>query len=110
MVLTAWSSWSARAAEASGRPVGSLVHGRVFADDQVGDESCPARLVGSAESGAGVAMEVFVEEDEVAPGRVLLWYAVLTEDRSVPVGVAQEEPDQAIREVGRDLVEVLEPT
>src|SRR5438067_8396067 len=48
---------------------GSLAHP---ADDQVGDEAGPPGLVRGSEAGAGVAVEVLVERDQVVPGRVLL--------------------------------------
>ena len=40
--------------------------------DQLGDEGRPAGLVAGADAGAGVAVEEFVEEDIVAPVRVVL--------------------------------------
>jgi hypothetical protein len=39
---------------------------------QFGDQASPARLVARADALASVSMEVFVEEDEVAPVGIVL--------------------------------------
>src|SRR6266511_460128 len=79
------------------------------ADDQVGDEPGPAGLVGGPEAGAGVAVEVLVEEDQVVPRWVLLQLAVAAEDGAPALLVPQEQRDQAARELVRDLGEVEKP-
>src|SRR4051794_17095336 len=40
--------------------------------DEIGDEARPAGLVIRAESGTVVAVEVFVEQQQIAPVRILL--------------------------------------
>ena len=54
------------------------------ADDQVGDEARPAGLVRGAEAGAGVGVEVLVEQQQVAPGRIVLQQRRVAEDRPPP--------------------------
>ena len=50
-----------------------------------------------ADPGAGVAVEVFVEGDVVAPVRVALEGLLRAEDRPAAGGVAREDGDQALR-------------
>ena len=53
--------------------VQELLRGRVPEDgDQGGDQPGPAGLVARSDAGAIVAVEVFVEQDQVPPVRVLL--------------------------------------
>ena len=82
-------SSSGRAARPCAEP---SLSGAAAADDQVGDEPRPAGLVRGAEAGAGVAVEVLVEQDQVAPGRVV---AGAARSRRRPAGVpsssSQEE-------------------
>src|SRR5438128_1023948 len=72
-------------------------------DDEVGDEPRPAGLVGGAQPGTAVAVEVLVEEDQVVPGRLLLQHPVGAEDGPSPRLVLEEEAGQAIRQGVRDL-------
>ncbi len=55
------------------------------------DEAGPARLVGRAEAGAGVPMEVLVEPYEVAPTRVFLQQTVGAVRRPVPFASFKEQ-------------------
>ena len=66
------------------------------AQDQVGDEPRPAGLVGGAEPGAVVAVEVLVEEDVVLPGRVGLEPLDPAEARPPAVLADEEERDQPV--------------
>ena len=49
--------------------------------DQLGDQAGPPGLVAGAEAGAGVAIEIFVEQDEVAPVRIGLELLAIAVDR-----------------------------
>ena len=55
------------------------------------DEAGPAGLMARAETGAIVAMEVFVELQAIAPVRVLLEFCGPAEDGSTPVLAPQED-------------------
>src|SRR5437773_411577 len=77
--------------------------------DQLRDEPRPSRLVARAEAGAVVAVEVLVEEDEVAPVRVLLELLAAAVDRAAAVAPAQEDVREAARELRGDLPQVQEP-
>ena len=59
------------------------------AADDVGDHAGPARLVGRAEAGAVVAVEVLVEDEVVLPRRVVLQPLDAAEARPPTVGPAQ---------------------
>src|SRR5258708_27269320 len=69
--------------------------------DEVGNDAGPSRLVLSTESFAGVAVEIFVEQDEIAPVRIGLEHAALAVGRALAGIVPEEKADQPPREVGR---------
>src|SRR5437879_6591605 len=73
---------------------------------ELGDEARPARLVARAHAGTVVAVEVFVEENQVAPVGVPLERFRPAEDRPAPVFAAQEDPGEPPRELAGDLPEV----
>ena len=71
--------------------------------DQQGDDAGPTRLVASAEASTVVAVEVFVEQQMIAPMRITLKFFGATENRP-PVGfVAQKDVGQTIGDLARDL-------
>src|SRR5215211_397075 len=74
--------------------------------NQGGDEAGPAGLVRGAEPHAGVAVEVFVEEDEVAPVWVGLKFFVPAVGGAAALCVAREEADEPFGEAARHLVEL----
>src|SRR5687767_7816132 len=78
--------------------------------DQFGDEGGPAGLVARAEAGAGISVEVLIEEEMVAPVGVLLEGRTVGEHRAAAVRVALEDLHQALREEVRDLGECEECT
>ncbi len=103
-------AWEVHADQSSRHPAGKpsrdgssrpRVLGSPAADDQVGDEPRPAGLVRRAEAGAGVAVEVLVERDQVVPGRVALEQLVAAEDRPPPVRALEEDPGQPRRRARR---------
>ena len=68
----------------------------VLADllQELGDERRPPGLVAGAHAGAVVAVEVFVEGQQVAPVRIALELVRAAEYGASPVGIAQEEARQ----------------
>src|SRR5215472_5969190 len=74
--------------------------------DQGTGERCPSRLMGGTEALSGLAVEVFVEEDVVAPRGIALEELGLAIHRTPPLRVEQEEPKQPTFEFVRDLAEV----
>src|SRR5262245_61574816 len=58
------------------------------------DDAGPPGLVARAEAGPVVAVEVLVEQDEVAPVRVFLELAGAAVDRAAALPVAQEDAGQ----------------
>src|SRR5216684_6393747 len=77
--------------------------------EELGDEAGPARLVARADAGAGVAVEVLVEEHEVSPVGVRAPFLDAAVDRSLPARAPQEDPDEPARELLRDLPERRKP-
>ena len=75
------------------------------ATDGVGDHSGPAGLMGSAQPGPVVAVEVLVEHQVVLPGRVVLQPIDATEAWPPAVGADQEDRDQALAQVLGDRTE-----
>src|SRR5207253_1679916 len=65
---------------------------------RLGDQSGPARLVTCPDATAVVAMEIFVEQNEIAPVGVVLELVGLPVDRAATGGVAQEDRVQPARE------------
>ena len=63
--------------------------------EQLGYQAGPAGLVAGAEAGAVVAVEVFVEQDVIAPMRVGLELVGAAEHGTAAVLVAKKEPGQA---------------
>src|SRR5437867_5780653 len=72
---------------------------------EFGDEAGPARLVARADAGAVVAVEVLIEQNQVAPVRVALELLRGAEDRPAAVFAAQEDPREAPRDLGGHLPE-----
>ena len=71
--------------------------------EQRRDEAGPPGLVAGAEPGAVVAVEVLVEQDQVAPVRIVLELRRAAVHRPPPVVVAQERRRQPPRDLLRDL-------
>src|SRR5262249_60394140 len=72
----------------------------------LGPDPGPAGLMARADPGAVVAVEVLVEEHEVAPVRVVLEFLGTAVDRPPPVTSAQKDAGQAAGQLGRDLPEI----
>src|SRR5262245_55152295 len=63
--------------------------------DQPSDETRPARLMAGAQARAVVAVEVLVEQDQVAPVRVRLEFSGASVDGASALLVAQEQTREA---------------
>src|SRR5215831_8717248 len=72
---------------------------------QLGDKRRPARLMAGAKPSSGIAVEILVKLDVVAPMRISLPRLVCAIDRPTTTLLAQEDVRQARREVLRDLPE-----
>ncbi len=66
--------------------------------DQLGDKSCASRLVTRPDSGAVVAMEVFVEINQIAPVRVVLEFFKAPVDRAHDFAGSKEDACEASRD------------
>ena len=64
---------------------------------KLGDETGPAGLVLGSEPGAGVAVEVFMEQDEIAKVGGVLELVGVSVDRSPAARVAEENARQTSR-------------
>ena len=72
------------------------------------DEPRPAGLVACAAAATGVAVEVLVEWDQVAPVGILVESLAIAEDGAFTVLVAQEDAREPPRELVRHLIQVHE--
>src|SRR6266540_6872214 len=70
---------------------------------ELGDQAGPAGLVAGADAGPAVAVEVLVEQDQVAPVGIALEQLEGAVDRPASVTAAQEDAGEAPRQLGRDL-------
>src|SRR5439155_21568978 len=71
--------------------------------DELRHEPRPSRLVAGADPGAGIAVEVLVEEDQVAPVRIGLEFVLHTVHGALAIRVAEEDARQAPRDLGGDV-------
>src|SRR5437773_4172519 len=76
---------------------------------ELGDETGPPRLMTGAEAGAVVAVEVFVEKQQIAPVRVALELLRVAVHGPSAVAPAQKEPDEPARQLPGDVPEVEPP-
>src|SRR5262249_55562480 len=72
---------------------------------QLGDERGPSGLVARADRRAGVAVEILVKRNQVAPVRVGLKARVVAEHRPAANGILQEDSCQSLRELRRNLAQ-----
>ncbi|MBN8899868.1 MAG: carboxylesterase family protein [Rhodospirillales bacterium] len=70
----------------------------------IDDPSAPDALA-RAQAAARVAVEILVEQQQVAEMRVRLHLLAPTEDRPAPVRISQEQADQPLAQMVRDLVQ-----
>jgi len=76
--------------------------------DEFSHESGPPGLVTGAEPGTIVPVEVFIEEDVVAPGRIALEFFGAAIDGPPALRVAQENPSESVRDLLAHFEEVHE--
>src|SRR5262252_8390645 len=69
--------------------------------DQIRHQPGPAGLMGGAEAGAVVAVEIFEELQMIAPVRIGLESCRSAEDPPPAVGAAREEADHPVGELAR---------
>src|SRR5512136_731754 len=74
--------------------------------DQLGDHSCPSRLVACAQARAVVPMEVLVEEDVISPVGIGLEFLRSTIDGTLTLFITQEDTGQTIRDLFAYIEEV----
>src|SRR6185295_11665153 len=96
-------------AESTGCPGRSSASPSCQVFDAAEREGGPARLMAGAEPAAGVAVEVLVEEHQVAPGRIVGVAPVVGVHRPAAGGVGEEDRREATGEVARHLVQGREP-
>ncbi|WP_237478392.1 hypothetical protein [Lichenibacterium dinghuense] len=65
----------------------------------------PTRLMARPDTPACFGVKVFVEQEQFAPVRVRRIARLSSMAWPVPLGIGQEQSDEAPRQVGRDLVE-----
>src|SRR6185503_20181198 len=87
----------------------SLRSRRLEEMDDARDAAGPTGLVARAETGAVVAMEVLVEEQQITPVRILLKHRRPAVNRTPPLLVAQEDPAQTMPDLFGDLIQVHVP-
>ena len=66
---------------------------------QLRDQSGPAGLMARADTGAVVAVKVFVERDQIAPVRIGLELFRAAENRPLPIRVAQGRSASSRRDI-----------
>ena|SRR5215813_12567600 len=69
-----------------------------------GDDSGPPGLVARAKTRAIVTMKIFIEQDEIAPVRVLLKLAAASVHRSSSIPVSKKNAGQPARDLFRHLI------
>src|SRR5215470_2938916 len=73
--------------------------------DQPGHEARPARLVTGAEAGALVTVEVFIEQEQIAPVRIGLEFSGAPVYGTSALLVTQERTHETLGDLARDLEE-----
>src|SRR5947208_2087314 len=77
--------------------------------EELSNKAGPARLVAGADAGAVVAVEVLIEEDQVAPGRIALELRRAAAHGPAAVLSTEEDPGEPPRELGGHRPEVQHP-
>src|SRR5438552_18833258 len=73
------------------------------------DQPCPAGLMAGSDAGSVIAVEIFMEEQELVPLRVTLEFFVGAKDRTAAFAVLQEDRDEPFRQIQRHFPERLHP-
>ncbi|MEI2781082.1 MAG: hypothetical protein V9H25_07375 [Candidatus Competibacter sp.] len=77
----------------------------IAAHHQIRQQAGPAGLMGGTQTLSGVAVEVLVELQQVAPVRIVLERAVGRECREASFGVATVDAHQSLGDQGRDFLQ-----
>ena len=77
--------------------------------DHLGDNGAPTCLMTGSDARAAAAMEIFIEQEEITPQRVLLKLFNRPVEGSSSVGIAAEDADQALFQLKGNLPEVQFP-
>jgi len=88
-----------------GHDVAYAADGAVFSLDEVGYQAGPTGLMRGAEACGVITVEVLAEEDIVAPGGVGLERFGPAEARTSSRRITRENGNEAVAQVGCDLVE-----
>jgi len=70
------------------------------------DKRCPSGLVRCAKTLSGVTVEIFMEQQLVAPGRIVAEVRVVAVRRAVTLRIGQEQPQQPAHEFVGNLAQV----
>src|SRR5262245_49435677 len=73
------------------------------------DHAGPSGLMTGAEAGAVVAVKVLVEENQIAPVRILLEHARAAKHRTTAVGAAEKNVSQTPGDIFGHLIKVHAP-
>src|SRR5437667_2735950 len=73
------------------------------------DQPCPAGLMAGSVAASVIAVEIFMEEQELVPLRVTLEFFVGAKDRTAAFAVLQEDRDEPFRQIQRHFPERLHP-
>src|SRR5579863_7815056 len=74
--------------------------------DQLSDETGPACLVARADAGAVVAMEIFVEKEQVSPMRVFLENFRAAGDGTAAILSTHENVNETARDLSSDFPKI----
>src|SRR5947209_6516387 len=73
---------------------------------QICYQPCPTRLVTCTDACPIISVEVFVEQQQIAPVRIALEFFYPTVDGSAALGIPQKNTGQAARKFVRHLLQV----
>src|SRR5690348_341192 len=74
------------------------------------DNARPSGLMAGTKTGAVVTVEILVEQNQIAPVRIVVELARPAVDRSLPVLILEEDRSEAPAEILRDLIQVHSPS
>jgi hypothetical protein len=71
---------------------------QLFGHKEAADKACPACLVRSTKTFAGIAMKIFKKQDVFTKIRIFLKKRLVCIDRSVSIGISGEQGNDTLRE------------
>lgn len=89
---------------------GRMLAGSNFTDvnQDLGDQASPAGLMAGATAAAGVAMEIFVEWNQIAPMRIFVKKFIGAEERAIAILIPQENVSQSVGQFVSDFANGLQ--